>query len=70
MLLTPGAVVACRNRLWRVDGYADDVLTATTIDGGPTEQHRLYVPFDDVIYKGVTGKMFSNRIFLCFVAGI
>ena len=47
-LLTPGAVVACRNRLWRVDGYADDVLTATTIDGGMTEQHRLYVPFEQV----------------------
>ena len=47
-LLTPGAVVSCRNRLWRVDGYADDVLTATTIDGGLTEQHRLFVPFEEI----------------------
>src|SRR5215217_44559 len=45
----PGAVVRNRGRLWRVDGLDGDVLVATSIDGGQTEQHGFYLPFEDVV---------------------
>ena len=34
------------HRLWRVDRHEGDELLATTIDGGETEQHRLYLGLD------------------------
>jgi superfamily II DNA or RNA helicase len=44
----PGSVIRARNRLWRVDGQPeDDVLVATTIDGG-THRLKFYVPFEDI----------------------
>ncbi|HNT77661.1 MAG TPA: helicase-related protein, partial [Anaerolineae bacterium] len=46
---TPGAVVAVRHRLWRVDAQTEAVLTATTIDGGTPEQRQFYVPFEQVV---------------------
>lgn len=44
----PGTVVTNRNRLWRVDAQAGDVLVATSIDGGETEQQRFYLPLENV----------------------
>jgi len=45
----PGSVIRTRNRLWRVDGQPkDDVLVASTIDGGQAQQLKLYVPFEDI----------------------
>jgi hypothetical protein len=45
----PGSVIRTRNRLWRVDGLPeDDVIVASTIDGGEAQQLKLYVPFEDV----------------------
>ncbi len=44
----PGTVVVNRRRLWRVDGQTDQVLYATTIDGGDPRQARFYLPFEDV----------------------
>ena len=44
----PGTVVRTRSRLWRVDGQEGDVLIATSIDGGEAEQHKFYVPFEDI----------------------
>lgn len=44
----PGTVVTNRNRLWRVDAQAGDVLVATSIDGGETEQQRFYLPLESV----------------------
>ncbi len=42
----PGTIIRARNRLWRVDRHESDELLATTIDGGETEQHRLYLGLD------------------------
>ena len=45
----PGTVITARNRLWRVDGCpADDVLVATTIDGGEAQQVKFYVPYEEI----------------------
>ncbi len=45
----PGSVIAVRNRLWRVDGQPEpDVLVASTIDGGETQQITFYVPFERI----------------------
>ncbi|MBN1954820.1 MAG: DEAD/DEAH box helicase [Anaerolineae bacterium] len=44
----PGTVVRARSRLWRVDGQEANVLVATAIDGGETEQTRFYIPFEDI----------------------
>lgn len=46
---TPGSVITARNRLWRVDGQPEaDVIVASTIDGGDTQQMTLYVPFERI----------------------
>src|SRR5579883_893755 len=42
----PGTIIRARRRLWRVDRHEGDELLATTIDGGETEQHRLYLGLD------------------------
>ena len=42
----PGTIIRTRHRLWRVDRYEGEELLATTIDGGETEQHRLYLGVD------------------------
>lgn len=42
----PGMIIRARHRLWRVDRHEGDELLATTIDGGETEQHRLYLGLD------------------------
>ena len=42
----PGTIIRARHRLWRVDRHEGDELLATTIDGGETEQHRLYLGLD------------------------
>jgi len=42
----PGTVIRARHRLWRVDRQEGDILLATTIDGGESEQHRLYLGHD------------------------
>ena len=44
----PGTVITNRNRLWRVDAHEGDVLVATSIDGGPAEQTKFYVPLEDI----------------------
>jgi superfamily II DNA or RNA helicase len=44
----PGTVVTNRNRLWRVDGQAGDILISTPIDGGESGQCRFYLPFEDI----------------------
>lgn len=44
----PGTVITNRNRLWRVDAQMGDVLGATSIDGGETEQRQFYVPFEHI----------------------
>jgi superfamily II DNA or RNA helicase len=49
----PGTIIRARQRLWRVDRLEAEELFATTIDGGETEQHRLYLGFDP------TGKPFE-----------
>ena len=47
--LAPGNVISVRNRLWRVDGQPeDDVLIASTIDGGETRQVTFYVLFEEI----------------------
>jgi len=45
---SPGTLISSRNRLWRVDAQAGDVLVATSIDGGQAEQQRFYIPFEDI----------------------
>ncbi len=45
---TPGSVIVARQRLWRVDAQAENVLTATAIDGGEPEQRQFYLPFEPV----------------------
>ena len=45
---TPGSVIVARQRLWRVDAQAQQVLTATAIDGGEPEQRQFYLPFEPV----------------------
>ena len=37
----PGTVITNRFRLWRVDAHEADVLVATSMDGGQTEQQKL-----------------------------
>ncbi len=44
----PGTVITNRNRLWRVDAQVRDVLVATPIDGGETEQQKFYIPFENI----------------------
>jgi len=44
--LNPGAIIRARRRLWRVDRRLGDELFATTIDGGASEQHRLFLGVD------------------------
>jgi hypothetical protein len=44
----PGTVIANRNRLWRVDAQAGDVLIATPIDGGETEPQPFYIPLENI----------------------
>jgi hypothetical protein len=48
LLFSPGQVVRNRARLWRVDSQLGHELMAITIDGGETEQHRFYLPFERV----------------------
>lgn len=48
LVLEPGYVIRNRNRLWRVDSRHGDELLVTSIDGGETEQHRFYVPFERI----------------------
>jgi superfamily II DNA or RNA helicase len=44
----PGSVIANRNRLWRVDAQAGEVLVATPIDGGETEPQQFYIPLEHI----------------------
>ena len=44
--LRPGTIIRARRRLWRVDRQEEDTLIATTIDGGESEQHSLYLGKD------------------------
>ena len=44
----PGEIILNRSRIWRVDYVIEDVITATSIDGGISEQHRFYLPFEHV----------------------
>lgn len=44
----PGTVVKNRDRLWRVDAQMEEVLLATSIDGGEPEQRRFYMPLEDI----------------------
>ncbi len=44
-LFRPGTIIRARHRLWRVDRHEGDELLATTIDGGESEQHRLFLGF-------------------------
>jgi SNF2 family DNA or RNA helicase len=44
----PGTVITNRNRLWRVDAQAGDVLIATPIDGGSPEPHQFYIPLENI----------------------
>ena len=43
----PGTLIQARRRLWRVDGQDGNVLYATAVDG-IEEQHRFYVPFEQI----------------------
>jgi hypothetical protein len=47
-IFAPGSVIRNRSRLWRVDAHEGDILVATPIDGGESEQFRFYVPFEDI----------------------
>jgi hypothetical protein len=44
----PGTVITNRNRLWRVDAQAGDVLIATPIDGGSPEPQQFYIPLENI----------------------
>ncbi|MBN1485503.1 MAG: DEAD/DEAH box helicase, partial [Chloroflexia bacterium] len=44
----PGSVISNRNRLWRVDAQVGDVLVATSIDSGESEQRRFYIPLEGI----------------------
>lgn len=45
----PGSVISVRNRLWRVDGQPEeDVLVASTIDGGEMQQMTFYAPLEAI----------------------
>lgn len=48
MTIEVGDIVNLRDRLWRVDGLENDVLTATNIEGGETYQRRFFIPFEEV----------------------
>ena len=43
----PGTVVRARSRPWR-DAQEGDVLVATPIEGGDTEQQKFYIPLEDI----------------------
>ncbi len=49
----PGSVSRNRDRLWRVDAQLDEVLVATSIDGGEAEQRRFDIPFEVLLWKDV-----------------
>lgn len=44
----PGSVIRNRFCLWRMDAQEEDVLIATSIDGGEAEQTKFYVLFEDI----------------------
>ncbi|KPQ41344.1 MAG: putative ATP-dependent RNA helicase [Candidatus Methanoperedens nitroreducens] len=46
--LSPGSIIKNHSRLWRVDEVSDDVLTATSIDGGNTIHRRFLIPLEDI----------------------
>lgn len=46
--LAPGSVVRARERLWRVDDVAGDVITITSIDSGEATQTRIYAPVEGI----------------------
>lgn len=43
-----GDIVSLRSRLWRVDTVEGDVLSATCIDGDAGEEHRFFMPFEQI----------------------
>lgn len=45
---SPGSIIRNRSRLWRVDEVVDDILTATSIDGGTIARHRFLIPFEEI----------------------
>lgn len=45
---SPGSIIKNRSRLWRVDEVVDDILTATSIDGGTIARHRFLIPFEEI----------------------
>jgi len=47
-VFAPGAVVANRNRLWRVDAQEAYVPLATAVEGGEAQEARLYLPLETV----------------------
>jgi hypothetical protein len=58
----PGTIITARRRLWRVDGQPeDDVLVATTIDGGDARRVKFYVPFE-TIAPGRVAPPASDRV--------
>ena len=47
----PGSVIKNRDRLWSVDAQLGDVLVATSIDGGETQQERFNIPLEDAEHE-------------------
>jgi hypothetical protein len=64
----PGTVIANRNRLWRVDAQAGEVLVATPIDGGETEPRRFYIPLEPPSPEIVGHHFFFNPGFRLVLA--
>lgn len=47
-VLSPGAVIRTRGRLWRIDDVDGETLSVTSIDGGEADQIRLFAPVESL----------------------
>ena len=45
-MIIPGQILDIRSRLWRVDDYQDDIITATSIGGTQTRTRRFFEPVE------------------------
>jgi hypothetical protein len=57
---SPGSIIKNRSRLWRVDEVVDDILTATSIDGGNVVRHRFLIPFEETCISEVLCQISQN----------
>lgn len=44
----PGSIITARNRLWRVEEVGDNLLRASTVDGGSKRQQEFFLPLEKI----------------------